>query len=68
MSALTDRLSLDECINEVCPWSGDRVSADALTLYKGQVVGFCNPSCREKFEKAVTHFDARLDRSKALKA
>ena len=52
------KLNIDKCINEVCPWSGDPVSPDSLTLYKGQVVGFCNPGCRDKFEKAVQAFEA----------
>ena len=50
-------LSLYDCINKTCPWSGKPVAADSLTLYKGQVVGFCNTGCRDKFAKAVTHFD-----------
>ena len=54
------KLSLAQCINEVCPWSGKPVAADSLTLYKGKVVGFCNPGCKVKFEKAVAMFDAAL--------
>ena len=50
-------LRLQECINETCPWSGKPVQADSLTLYQGQVVGFCNPGCRDKFEQAITHFE-----------
>ena len=53
--------SLEECINDLCPWSGKPVSADSLTLWEGKVVGFCNPGCKDKFEKAVQHFE----RSKA---
>jgi hypothetical protein len=53
-------LRLEDCINRVCPWSGDPVQADSLTLYKGEVVGFCNPGCRDKFEKATSAFDAAL--------
>ena len=53
-------LSLEDCVNEICPWSGDPVSADSLTLYRGEVVGFCNQGCRDKFEKATSHFDAHL--------
>ena len=53
-------LRLEAAVNQTCPWSGDPVSADSLTLYKGAVVGFCNPGCREKFEKAVQHFEAAL--------
>ena len=55
-------LNLDDCVNATCPWSGDPVSADSLTRYKGKVVGLCNPGCREKFEKATWAFDAAIDR------
>ena len=51
---------IEDCINEVCPWSGKPVSPDSLTRYKGEVVGFCNPGCRDKFEKAVGDFEAVL--------
>ena len=50
----------EDCINRTCPWSGKPVSADSLTLYRGQVVGFCNPGCREKFETATGTFDALI--------
>jgi len=33
------------------------VQADSLTRYNGHVVGFCNPGCKDKFEKAVAMFD-----------
>ena len=51
-------LKLEDCINDTCPWSGKPVSADSLTTWEGQVVGFCNPGCKDKFEKAVSHFEA----------
>ena len=54
-------LRLDDCINRVCPWSGDPVQADSLTLYRGKVVGFCNPGCRDKFEKAASAFDSAIE-------
>jgi len=54
-------LKLEDCINQICPWSGDPVSEDSLTLYKGDVVGFCNQGCRDKFEKAVQHFESARD-------
>ena len=54
---ITD-LDITACINDVCPWSGDEVQADSLTLYRGRVVGFCNPGCRDKFEAATSLFDA----------
>lgn len=55
------KLKLEDCVNQLCPWSGDPVSEDSLTLYKGQVVGFCNPGCRDKFEKATQHFEKSLN-------
>ena len=54
-------LSLEDCVNETCPWSGDPVSADSLTLYRGKVVGFCNTGCRDKFEIASRAFDAAIE-------
>ncbi|GAB5480822.1 MAG: hypothetical protein Pars92KO_05790 [Parasphingorhabdus sp.] len=53
-------LRLEDCVNEICPWSGDPVLADSLTEYKGVVVGFCNTGCRDKFEKAASMFDAAI--------
>ncbi|MFN0265022.1 glutathione S-transferase [Tepidamorphus sp. 3E244] len=58
-------LRLEDCVNETCPWSGDPVAADSLTLYRGQVVGFCNTGCRDKFETAVSAFDAKIATSEA---
>jgi len=56
----TGTLDLADCVNEVCPWSGKPVSADSLTLYRGAVVGFCNPGCRDKFEKAAAMFETAI--------
>lgn len=53
-------LRLEDCVNAICPWSGEPVSADSLTLYRGKVVGFCNTGCRDKFEAAVGLFEAEL--------
>ena len=53
-------LNIEDAINESCPWSGKPVSADSLTLYKGNVVGFCNPGCRDKFQTAVEMFEGKL--------
>ena len=58
---MADGLRLEECVNKVCPWSGDPISEDSLTRYRGKVVGFCNPGCRDKFEKAASAFDAAID-------
>ena len=38
-------------INPTCPFSGDPVLADSITLFQGKGVGFCNPGCRDKFAK-----------------
>ena len=53
-------LRIEDAINETCPWSGKPIAADSLTLYRGQVVGFCNPGCRDKFEAAIDHFEKAL--------
>jgi len=58
---MTTGLSLEDCVNETCPWSGKPVSADSLMLYKGKVVGFCNTGCRDKFEAASDAFDAAIE-------
>ncbi len=55
-----ERLELKHVINAVCPWSGKPVRADSLTRYRGQVVGFCNPGCRDKFERAIAGFESAL--------
>ena len=54
------RPRIEDCINSTCPWAGDPVSPDSLTGYRGSVVGFCNPGCRDKFEKATSAFDGAL--------
>lgn len=50
-------LDVSDAVNDTCPWSGDPIQADSLTLYKGRVVGFCNPMCRDKFMAATALFD-----------
>ena len=60
-----NELKLEDCINDVCPWSGKPVSADSLTTWEGQVVGFCNPGCKDKFENAVKHFEHSRSNSDA---
>jgi YHS domain-containing protein len=57
-------LKLEDCVNTHCPWSGDPVSADSLTRYRGETVGFCNPGCRDKFEKATSALDAAIEGKK----
>lgn len=57
---MSDEFKLEDAINETCPWSGKPIAADSLTLYRGEVVGFCNPGCRDKFKVAVDHFEKAL--------
>ena len=61
---MTGEPQLADCVNERCPWSGEPVSPDSLTVYRGQVVGFCNPGCKDKFEAATSAFDAAIDGKK----
>ena len=58
---MADELRLEDCVNTHCPWSGDPVSADSLTRYRGKVVGFCNTGCREKFDAAAKAFDTAIE-------
>jgi len=58
---MTEDLRMILCVNRTCPWSGEPVSADSLTLYRGKVVGFCNPGCRDKFAAATAAFDMQID-------
>ena len=58
---MTGSLRLEDCVNDVCPWSGKPVSPDSLTFYGGKVVGFCNPGCRDKFDSATKAFDAAIE-------
>ncbi|MAC73342.1 MAG: glutathione S-transferase [Marinovum sp.] len=50
-------LDIKDAINKNCPWSGKPIEEKSLTTYNGQVVGFCNTGCRDKFNKAVDLFD-----------
>ena len=60
---MAGELDIRDCVNDVCPWSGKPVSADSLTTYRGKVVGFCNPGCRDKFESATSAFDRVIEGS-----
>lgn len=54
-------LARADAVNETCPWSGKPIAEDSLTLYRGAVVGFCNPGCRDKFEAATAAFDQAIE-------
>ena len=58
---MSEPLRLEDAVNETCPWSGNPISADSLTLYRGKVVGFCNPGCRDKFAAATRAFDSAIE-------
>jgi len=55
-------LKLEDCVNENCPWSGKPVDGQSLTTYRGKIVGFCNPGCRDKFVAAKNMFDQAIKR------
>ncbi|WP_414472620.1 glutathione S-transferase [Microvirga sp. M2] len=55
-----ETLRIEDAVNETCPWSGKPIAADSLTRYRGEVVGFCNPGCRDKFEAAIQHFEKAI--------
>lgn len=57
-----ETLAIGDAVNERCPWSNEPISADALTVYRGSVVGFCNTGCRDKFAAAIAAFDAAIER------
>ncbi|MGU3540156.1 glutathione S-transferase [Methylobacterium sp. A54F] len=61
-------LRIEDAVNDLCPWSGKPISADALTLYGGAVVGFCNPECRDKFARAVQTFENALQARRVERA
>ena len=67
LTALRDRLratvhgrqdhAVDRALNRSCPLSGRPIRADALTRYKGHVVGFCSPAHRDSFAAAILAFE-----------
>lgn len=54
------RLSLADCVNDVCPWTGKPVSPDALTRYRGKVVGFADRAARDAFLAAMVAFETAI--------
>lgn len=53
-------LSIADCVNDVCPWTGKPVSADALTRYKGKVIGFADRRSRDAFLAALVAFETAI--------
>ncbi|MGH6735242.1 MAG: glutathione S-transferase [Methyloceanibacter sp.] len=60
---MAESLTIEDCINTACPWSGKPVAPDSLMRYRGRVIGFCCPGCRDKFAKAAVLFDELIDPS-----
>ena len=48
-------LTMKQPINKYCPRSGKLVKDDSLTDYRGHVVGFCNPGCRDDFARDIAN-------------
>ena len=53
-------LNLADCVNDVCPLTGRPVSEEALTLYKGKVVGFADRAARDHFVATVVAFETAI--------
>ncbi len=53
-------LSIEDAVNETCPWSGQPVAADSLTTYRDAVVGFGTPELRDRFAAAVNQFEKAI--------
>jgi hypothetical protein len=53
-------LSIEDAVNETCPWSGQPVAADSLTTSRDAVVGFGTPELRDRFAAAVNQFEKAI--------
>jgi len=45
---------MKKAINKYCPRSGELAKDDSLTEYRGHLVGFCNPGCRDDFAQNIS--------------
>jgi len=54
------QLSFADCVNDVCPWTGRPVSADALARYKGRVIGFADRPSHDAFLSAIVAFETAI--------
>jgi hypothetical protein len=54
-----------QTLNAVCPWSGKSIARDGVTTYRGRRVGFCSAAHRDRFARAVQHFESELARAPA---
>jgi hypothetical protein len=55
----------DAALNRSCPWSGRPIRDDALTTYRGRIVGFCSPGHRDRFAAAIALFEQEIARRAA---
>jgi hypothetical protein len=53
-------LTLNECINDVCPLTGRPVAADALMVYRGCVVGFADRVARDDFRSMLVAIETAI--------
>ena len=55
-TVLTRRMFAERsrAVNRACPFSGRGIVANALTEWRGRIVGFCNPGCRDLFARAAS--------------
>jgi hypothetical protein len=60
-------LALSDCVNDVDPWTGRPVSADALARYKGRVVGFSDRASRDAFLAALVAFETAIQPAQVLR-
>jgi len=61
MASAPSSLAVANAVNTQCPFSGKPIRADALTVYRGKVVGFCNPGCRDKFAADPSGFPEAIE-------
>ena len=52
---LTRKMFADRAraVNQICPFSGRGIVANGLAEWRGKIVGFCNPGCRDTFAQAA---------------
>lgn len=60
MTSQRIRARIEACVNDVCPLTGRPVSADALTFYKGKVVGFADRTARDRFLATIVAFETAI--------
>ena len=51
---------LEDCVNDLGPLTRRPVSPDAMTFYKGRVVGFADRQARDTFLAAMLAFETAI--------